>query len=95
MDFRILGPLEVVDGDRRVALGGTKQRALLGLLLLHANEVVSSDRLIEELWGGVGLGDGSKALQVAVSRLRRVIDPGRRGRSRHEPARVRAAGRAR
>ena len=43
MDFRILGPLEVSDGDRQVALGGARQRALLGMLLLHANEVVSSD----------------------------------------------------
>ena len=69
MDFRILGPLEVRDGDRQLALGGTRQRALLGLLLLHANEVVSSDRLVDELWGEA---EGSKALQVAVSRLRRT-----------------------
>jgi DNA-binding SARP family transcriptional activator len=72
MDFRILGPLEVRDGDRQLALGGTRQRALLGLLLLHANEVVSSDRLVDELWGEA---EGSKALQVAVSRLRKVIGP--------------------
>jgi DNA-binding SARP family transcriptional activator len=72
MDFRILGPLEVYDGERRVALGGAKQRALLGLLLLHANEVVSSDRLVDELWGEA---DRSKALQVAVSRLRKAIGP--------------------
>jgi DNA-binding SARP family transcriptional activator/tetratricopeptide (TPR) repeat protein len=70
MDFRILGPLDVRDGDRQLPLGGSRQRALLGLLLLHANEVVSSDRLVEELWGEA---DGSKALQVAVSRLRKVI----------------------
>ena len=77
MDFRILGPLEVHDGHRRLALGGAKQRALLGLLLLHANETVSSDRLVEDLWSGEGLSEGSKALQVAVSRLRRVIEPDR------------------
>ena len=76
MDFRILGPLEVSDGDRRVALGGARQRALLGMLLLHANEVVSSDRLIEELWPGEGLAEGSKALQVAVSRLRKALGAG-------------------
>jgi DNA-binding SARP family transcriptional activator/tetratricopeptide (TPR) repeat protein len=70
MDFRILGPLDVRDADRQLALGGTRQRALLGLLLLHANEVVSSDRLVDELWGEA---EGSKALQVAVSRLRKVI----------------------
>ena len=77
MDFRILGPLEAHDGDRRLALGGAKQRALLGLLLLHANETISSDRLTDELWAGEGLSGGSKALQVAVSRLRRVIEPDR------------------
>ncbi len=76
MDFRILGPLEVSDGDRQVALGGARQRALLGMLLLHANEVVSSDRLIEELWPGEGLGEGSKALQVAISRLRKALGGG-------------------
>ncbi|HEY1358854.1 MAG TPA: BTAD domain-containing putative transcriptional regulator [Thermoleophilaceae bacterium] len=75
MDFCILGPLEVHDGNNRVPLGGAKQRALLGFLLLHANEVVSSDRLVDELWGEAGLGEGSKALQVAVSRLRKVIGP--------------------
>ena len=51
MDFRILGPLEALDGGQPVALGGSKQRALLALLLLHANETLSSDRLIDELWG--------------------------------------------
>jgi DNA-binding SARP family transcriptional activator/class 3 adenylate cyclase len=77
MDFRILGPLEVYDGDRPLGLGGTRQRALLGMLLLHANEVVSSDRLVEELWAGEAGQEGSKALQVAVSRLRKVLEPGR------------------
>ena len=77
MDFRILGPLEVHAGDRPLALGGVKQRMLLASLLLHANEVVSSDRLIEELWGGERLENASKALQVAVARLRRTLDPQR------------------
>jgi DNA-binding SARP family transcriptional activator len=72
MDFCILGPLEVHDGKHRLRLGGARQRALLGLLLLHANEVVSSDRLVDQLWDDA---DGSKALQVAVSRLRKVIGP--------------------
>ena len=78
MDFRILGPLEVFDGDRPVALGGARQRALLGMLLLHANEVVSSDRLVDELWAGDAGGDAGKALQVAVSRLRKALEPERR-----------------
>jgi DNA-binding SARP family transcriptional activator len=50
MDFHILGPLEATEGNAPLALGGSRQRALLGVLLLHANEVVSSDRLIDELW---------------------------------------------
>jgi hypothetical protein len=52
MEYRILGPLEVFDGARPVAVGGGKQRALLAILLLHRNEVVSADRLIEDLWDG-------------------------------------------
>ena len=77
MDFRILGPIEVVDGDRRLTLGGPKQRALLALLLLHVNEVVSTDRLIDELWSREGRAEGIRALQVAISRLRRALEPGR------------------
>ena len=46
IEFRILGPLEVVVDDRLVALGGQKQRALLALLLVHAGEVVASERLV-------------------------------------------------
>jgi len=51
MEFYVLGPLEVVDGDRPLALGGAKQRTLLVHLLLNANTVVSTDRLIDVLWG--------------------------------------------
>jgi DNA-binding response OmpR family regulator len=51
MEFRLLGPLEVADRDRSVALGGVKQRSLLAVLMLYANEVVSSGRLIADLWG--------------------------------------------
>jgi DNA-binding SARP family transcriptional activator len=51
MYFRLLGPLEVVEQDRAVVLGGVEQRSLLAILLLHANEVVGTDRLIGELLG--------------------------------------------
>ena len=51
MEFRLLGPLEVRAGDGPLPLGGAKQRALLALLLLNANRVVSRERLIDELWG--------------------------------------------
>ena len=71
MEFRILGPLEAFDGDRAIALGGTRQRALLAMLLLEAPRVVSTDRLIDELWPDER--GAEKALQVAVSRLRKTL----------------------
>lgn len=51
IEFRVLGPFEVVEGDRPLALGGRKHEALLAVLLLHRGEVVSTDRLIDALWG--------------------------------------------
>ena len=75
MEFRILGPLEVREGNRLLPLGGAKQRALLALLLLHANEVVSKDRLIDELWGERPPETVATMLQVYVSRLRKVLEP--------------------
>src|SRR5919201_2526753 len=73
MEFRILGPLEVVDEGRVLKIGGAKQRALLALLLLHANEAVSRDRLIDELWGDEPPETASTAIQVHVSQLRKVL----------------------
>jgi DNA-binding SARP family transcriptional activator len=73
MEFRILGPLEVRQGDRVLKLGGAKQRAVLALLLLHANEVVSRDRLIDELWGDSPPETAPTALQVHVSQLRKAL----------------------
>ena len=73
VEFRILGPLEVLDGARLLPLTGARQRALLAVLLLHANEVVSSDRLIDELWGEEPPAAGSTALRVRVSQLRKAL----------------------
>src|SRR5215213_5869564 len=73
MDFSILGPLEVREGGRVLPLGGAKQRALLAMLLVHANELVPSDRLIDELWGEARPEAAAKALSVAVARLRKVL----------------------
>jgi DNA-binding SARP family transcriptional activator len=70
MEFRILGPLEVIDGERVVPLPRRKHRALLALLLLHAREVVSGDRLLEDLWGGRPPPTAKDALQNYVSHLR-------------------------
>ena len=73
MEFRVLGPLEVWDGGEEVSLGGPKLRALLALLLLHPNEVMSGDRLIDELWGEDSPEDAAAALRVNVSRLRKAL----------------------
>jgi YVTN family beta-propeller protein len=73
MDFRILGPLEVRDGSRPLALGGEKQRALLAILLLDRNKVVSSDRLIDELWGESPPPGARRTLRAYVSKLRRAM----------------------
>ena len=79
MDFKLLGPLEVADRDRSLALGGVKQRSLLAILVLHANTVVSSDRLIDELWGDTPPQTAAKSLQVQVSRLRKQLGKDRLG----------------
>ncbi|MGH3135404.1 MAG: BTAD domain-containing putative transcriptional regulator, partial [Gaiellaceae bacterium] len=75
MEFRLLGPVEVLRDGRPVALGGAKPRALLALLLLHANEVVSRDRLIDALWGDRPPGTAGHSLDVQVSRLRKAFEP--------------------
>jgi predicted ATPase/DNA-binding SARP family transcriptional activator len=76
MEFRILGPLEVWEADRRLTLGGPKHRALLAILLLEANRVVSTNRLIELLWGDEPPETVGNTLQVCVSQLRKVLEPG-------------------
>ena len=76
LQFRLLGPLEVWRNDRPVRLGGERQRALLALFLLHANELVTTERLVDQLFGG-DMSDGTtNALHVAVSRLRRLLNEG-------------------
>jgi DNA-binding SARP family transcriptional activator len=73
MEFRILGPLEVWDRSGEVPLGGRMPRALLAVLLLHANEVVPADRLIDQLWGEDPPERADAALRVNVSRLRKAL----------------------
>lgn len=73
MEFRILGPLEVVDEGRAVKLGGSKQRSLLAFLLLNSNHVVSRDRLIDELWGEQPPDTATTVIQVHVSQLRKAL----------------------
>jgi DNA-binding SARP family transcriptional activator len=71
----LLGPLEVGQGDHRVHLASSKQRALIALLALDAGQVVSIDRLIDGLWGDDAPGDALNALRHHVSRLRKTIGP--------------------
>ena len=71
--FGLLGPLEVERGEERLVVRGSRQRALLALLLLHANEVVSRERLIDGLWGDDPPETAANALQVAVHGLRRAL----------------------
>src|ERR687883_716704 len=77
MEFSILGPLEVHDHGCQIELGGPKQRALLGVLLLHANESISSERLIDELWGTQPPARADKLVQGYVSGLRKLLGPAR------------------
>jgi DNA-binding SARP family transcriptional activator len=77
MDFRLLGPLEVSEHDRSLALGGVKQRSLLAILLLRAGELVPTERLIDQLWGASPPATASKSVQVYVSRLRKALGNGR------------------
>src|SRR5918996_39360 len=79
LDFRLLGPLEVVDdGGLALSIGAGRQRALLALLLLRANELVASDRLVDELWGESPPSTAHKMLHNQVSGLRQAL--GRNGR---------------
>jgi DNA-binding SARP family transcriptional activator len=73
IEFRVLGPLEVRAGTGVVSLGGPKQRAVLALLLLQADEVVSVERLIDEVWGDNPPPSAGHSLEAYVSRLRSVL----------------------
>ena len=75
ISFRLLGPLEAQAGDRALPLGGPKQRAVLALLLLRANEIVPLERLIDEVWGDDPPASAAHALEAYVSRLRALLEP--------------------
>jgi DNA-binding SARP family transcriptional activator len=77
VEFRILGPLEVIDDGRSVFVRRGKEQALLAYLLLHANEVVPTERLIDELWNERPPQTAAKVLQNAVSHLRKELGDGR------------------
>jgi predicted ATPase/DNA-binding SARP family transcriptional activator/class 3 adenylate cyclase len=76
MEFRILGPLEVLVEGKRIVLPGSKQRALLGLLVVHAGETLGTERLIDELWGERVPATAAKTVHVHISRLRKALAGG-------------------
>ena len=76
----MLGPLEVRYGGRAIALGGGRQRSVLAQLLLEAGQLVSTDRLIDELWGESPPPTAATALQGYVSQLRKALGAGGGGR---------------
>jgi DNA-binding SARP family transcriptional activator len=73
MEFRILGPLEVVDDGRVLPLGAPRQRALLAALLVRPSEIVSTDRLVDDVWNDNPPATASKVVQVYVSQLRKAL----------------------
>jgi DNA-binding SARP family transcriptional activator len=73
LEFRILGPLEVWDGEKTLELGGQRQRAVLALLAIHVGEVVPSERLITYLWGESPPPTAATSLQNAISQLRKAL----------------------
>jgi len=73
VEFRILGPLEVLDEGRPITLGPLKEQVLLAALLLHANEVVSREQLIDELWGEAPPSTARKAVNVYLSQVRKTL----------------------
>ena len=75
MDYRILGPLEAYDRERQLPLGGARQRAVLALLLLHGNETLTRDVIIDQLWGENPPPTAAKVLQNCISALRKELPP--------------------
>ena len=73
LEFRILGPLEVVGNDGPISLGGPKQRATLAILLLNANRVVSVERLADDLYAGAAPVTAVTQVQRQISELRKVL----------------------
>jgi YVTN family beta-propeller protein len=76
MEFRILGRFEALDDERELSLGGARQRAVLAVLLVHRREVVSIDRLVDELWGERPPPTAAQTVRVYVSRLRKTLGDG-------------------
>ena len=73
LEFHVLGPLEVVAGERPLAVGGARTRAVLALLLMNANDMVPAERLADQLWPDLAPDRAAANLQVRLSELRRAL----------------------
>jgi YVTN family beta-propeller protein len=85
VEFRVLGPLEVSHNGRMLPLGGAQQRALLAILLLRANQIVSADALVDALWGERPPESFANTVQGYVSRLRKLLSSGEGQVIRYSP----------
>ena len=85
LEFRVFGPLEVLDGDRRVVVGGPKECLVLALLLARVNSAVSVDALMDAVWGDRPPRTAERTVHAYVARLRRTLEP---RRPRGEPSTV-------
>ncbi|MGH3719147.1 MAG: BTAD domain-containing putative transcriptional regulator [Pseudonocardiaceae bacterium] len=92
MEFAILGSLEVLDQHLQVEVSSAKERLLLAVLVVHVNQVVSADRLVEVLWGTEPPATAANTLQTYVSHLRRALDPDRMPRAKDGVLRTRGPG---
>ncbi len=79
MEFRVLGSLEVVDDGRSIIVASPRERALLALLVIHANRAISWERVLDELWGDEPPASGAKTVAFHVYKLREALEPDRRG----------------
>jgi DNA-binding SARP family transcriptional activator len=77
MDFNILGPLEIIEGQAPIIIDSAKRRGLLCGLISHANDVVALDNLIEWIWQGPAPPQATSIVQAHISRLRRILEPNR------------------
>ena len=78
LEFRVLGPVEVCDGGRNLPLGGPKQRGLLADLILNAGTIISTARLIDDLWGDTSPATAGHTVETYIARLRRILRDGSR-----------------
>ena len=77
MQFRVLGSLEVVAAEGTIELPGAKERAVLAYLLAHLGRSVSTDEIVDAVWGERAPASATRSLHARVSRLRRLLEPGR------------------